>query len=355
MLHAVGAICVLAPALLPSLPSLAVRHEPFVALEHVNLNAGAQWNAELQRFWFHILGAADDPRGAQVASETSKAGGSMKGLRWANFGLQQFHLPVGEPDDPVQRLRGEMALVYTAEELELLRLRLERAGVPFERLPDGALRSRCPFGNLIRLEAWPSERAVSWFGPAPTMDPRVERPLPGGASRGLGLRWVRFDVPRGAAEPICRFYTQYFGAAAHLDDEDGRLACRVPIGYEQRLDFVEQREGAPPLARYDGHHIALYVNRFDEIYGRLAASNLVWNNPRFPQLTYDTLDDARKHNEFRILQSTRRGVSNLQLLDGASPAARCSRSADRVGALPRAVVNPESGEVVYTLEHEVEW
>ena len=337
---------VLAPTLLPS---LAVRHEPFVSLEHVNLNAGPQWTPELERFWFALLGAADDPRGAQVASETAKAGGSMKGLRWANFGLQQFHLPVGEPLDPVQRLRGEMALAYTEEELNLLRLRMEHARVPFERLPDGALRCHCPFGNRIRLEVWPSSRPITWFGPAPTMDPLVERPLPGGESRGLGLRWVRFDVPQCAAAAICRFYTDYFGAGAYLaDSEDGRPTCRVPIGYEQRLEYVEQPDGAPPLAEYDGHHgnrrgartpdppnsygtafirrtraplraVALYVNRFEEIYERLAAGGLVWNNPRFPQLTYDTLDDARRHNEFRILE----------------------------------IVEPRSGEVIYTLEHEV--
>eukprot|EP00966_Prymnesium_polylepis_P110412 2554642-Prymnesium_polylepis.1 len=307
----------LAPA---NLPSLTVKHEPFVSLEHVNLNAGPRWTPELQRFWFEVLGAADDPRGLQIASEVTGAGGSMTGLHWANVGLQQFHLPVGEPENATQVLRGEMALAYTAEELDGVRARLQAAEIPFEALGDGALRCRCPFGNLLRLEPWPSDRAQSWFGPAPVMDPRVERPLPGGPTSGLGMRWVRFDTPQGAAAPICDFYREMFGAQAELlTDEDGHALCRVPIGFEQALEFRELAEGAPPLSPYDGHHVAVYTNRFDDIYERLAAHGLVWNNPRFPHLTYDTLDDALRHNEFRI----------------------------------HDIVDPQTGAVIYTLEHEV--
>ena len=92
-----------------TIPHLPVRYEPLISLEHVNINAGGTWTEQLSRFWFSVMGGADDPRGAVVCSQVQAAGGPMQGLHWANFGLQQFHLPVGEPEDSVQVLRHMLA------------------------------------------------------------------------------------------------------------------------------------------------------------------------------------------------------------------------------------------------------
>ena len=62
--------------------------------------------------------------------------------------------------------------------------------------------------------------------------------------------------------------------------------------------------------------VRAYPSRY---IARSTHAGLVWNNPRFPHLTYDRLEDALRHNEFRILD----------------------------------IVDPESGERLYTLEHEV--
>ena len=62
----------------------------------------------------------------------------------------------------------------------------------------------------------------------------------------------------------------------------------MSIGCSQSLRFVECGEGET-LPPYDGHHIAVYTR------------GLVYNNPRFPNLTYGTVDDALRHNEFRVL------------------------------------------------------
>ena len=74
----------------------------------------------------------------------------------------------------------------------------------------------------------------------------------------------------------------------------------VRVGYNQQIAFTEAIEGVS-LEPYDGHHIAVYVNNFVESYYRLSEDELVWNNPRFPQFKYDTIDDALEHNEFRFL------------------------------------------------------
>ena len=98
-------------------PRLSVAHEPIVSLEHVNINAGEEWSDTLSRFWFEVMGGVDDPRAAVVCAQVQTAGGSMKGLHWANFGYQQFHLPTGEPEETVQVVRGEVGLAYTPTQL----------------------------------------------------------------------------------------------------------------------------------------------------------------------------------------------------------------------------------------------
>lgn len=242
----------------------------------------------------------------------------MKGLHWANIGLQQFHLPVGEPEEDTQVVRGEIGLAFTSEQLTCLRARLENAGTAHELEADGSLLVTCPVGNKLRLVEWPGR--ATWFGPSDPLDPSREKPLPGGASAGLGMQYVRFRVPVGAAAGICRFYDAVFGATvAEVRHEGARSVCVVHIGHHQSLAFEELVEGEPPLPPYDGHHVALYTNDFEGVYERSAAAGVVWSNPRFPHLTYETLGDALRHNEFRL----------------------------------RELVDPQTGEVLYTLEHEV--
>lgn len=305
-----------------SIPHLPVEFEPLVSLEHVNINAGSTWTRELEQFWYDVVGAAKDPRGEIVLSQIHAAGGSMTNLHWANLGLQQFHLPLGEPEDTEQVVRGQVSLAFTAEQLHDLRARLTNAGTPHTVDAEGSVSFNCPVGNRFRAVLW--HGAATWFGPAAKLDPSRERGLPGGQSKGLGIQSVRFNVPPGSGPGICRFYKKVFAAVVeqHKDDShpDGeRDLCLVRIGHHQSVTFAEQREGDGPLAPYDGHHIAVYINEFERVYEKSAEAGLVWNNPRFPHLTYDTLSDALRHNEFRI----------------------------------KDILDPDTGAQLYTLEHEV--
>ena len=100
-------------------------------------------------------------------------------------------------------------------------------------------------------------------------------------------------------------------------------------------------------AAYDGHHIALYINDFQETYKRLRAAQpiaaqqkgeqgslgLIYNNPRFPQFRYDTLAEALGHNEFRF-----KDIVDPTVTPGAT-----YNSGGR----------SNSSGVVYTIEHEI--
>ena len=311
-------------------PEIAALGHALVSLEHVNLNlpAGAEPNATA--FYVGALGFAPDPRAAAVCARTRAAGGGMASLHWMNIGLQQLHLPV-EPPAP-QRVRGSLGLEFA--DLDALAARLRAARVPARWRGGGEgeeerwLELACPVtGTDIRAHAPPRARGGGWLGPAPRLDERcgahaAARP-PGGASLGLGLRDVEFVVPRrprggGAATAarVCAFYEAYFGARATV--ADGGARCAVAVGLHQALVFRDA-VGSEEVGEYDGHHIAVYVNGFAAAYERLARAGLVWDNPRFPHLTYPNLSAALGHAEFRV----------------------------------RTIADPETGEALYELEHEV--
>lgn len=300
-------------------PQIAVPSEPFVALDHVNVNAGDSWDESLQQFWFDILGAVRDPRGDEISRQRREAGASFGGLVFANLGLQQFHFPLGEKEYPVQVLRGVVGIEYPEGELGAAEERLSRAAYPFEvvsRSPT-VLELTEPNGTLLRLHGRGEDAGVSYYAAVEPLARGTAPCLPGGTTAALGMPYVEMWCPRGAASGIAKFYRDVFGAAADVEGTaSGPARATVHIGHRQQLRFVE-RDGELPA--YDGHHVALYVNRFQALYQACAGRALVWNNPRFPDLTYDTLEDAVTRHEFRI----------------------------------KDIVDLDTGDVLLTLEHEI--
>lgn len=128
----------------------------------------------------------------------------------------------------------------------------------------------------------------------------------GGADRfgdmSLGIPYVEFGVAPDAARAIIEFYAQILGAPADMESANGGAIGRVRIGRRQYLRFRETRERLPA---YDGHHVAIYVANFSRPYGWLKDRGLI-------------SEEARNH-QFRF----------------------------------RTLVDPASGEPVFSLEHEV--
>ena len=124
--------------------------------------------------------------------------------------------------------------------------------------------------------------------------------------------------------------------------------CVVSIGCSQSVRFVECGEGET-LPPYDGHHIAVYTNRFAELYEAADRRGLVYNNPRIPNLTYGTVDDALRHNEFRVLHIVDvRGEGG----EGGEADEGDGESAIR-GAGGGVGGKGEEMRMVYTLEREI--
>ena len=119
---------------------------------------------------------------------------------------------------------------------------------------------------------------------------------------GLGIPYVEFSVRPGAAAAIASFYQTAFGAPMTLERTANGAVSRVGIGRMQALIF---RETDRPIASYDGHHVAVYVANFSGPYEFLRSRGLI-------------SEDVRNH-QFRF----------------------------------QSIVDPASGEKVFSLEHEV--
>jgi hypothetical protein len=118
----------------------------------------------------------------------------------------------------------------------------------------------------------------------------------------LGIPYVEFDVAPGAADGIARFYSQIMGAqAAPLEDGNGRFAC-VTAGNGQNLFFRETDRSIPT---YDQHHIQIYINDFSGPHRRLKEKGLI-------------IQESDQH-QYRF----------------------------------QDIVDPDSGKVLFTIEHEV--
>jgi hypothetical protein len=201
-----------------------------VALEHVNVQVADQPTATL--YYMSALGLTRDPY--MMTSIDNM---------WVNVGRSQFHLPTNKP----QVLRGRIGLVIPDREQLLARLdRMKKplAGTKYAyKEHKGYVETTCPWGNTIcALE--------------PTNG--VE----------LGMAFVEFDVPPGAARGIADFYARVFDTMTHVE----KGAAHISVGQHQELIF---REKKGKLAPYDGHHIQVYVANFGTPHRRLAEHGLV--------------------------------------------------------------------------------
>jgi hypothetical protein len=224
-----------------------------VGLEHVNLQVENQVQTTL--FYISGLGLTRDP---YLMTSVDNM--------WVNVGRSQFHLITGKP----QRLRGRTALVIP-DRTALLR-RLENMRKPLEGTKfdftehDDHVEATCPWGNTFCLYE-PTKR----FG-----------------GMALGMPYVEFDVPAGAAKGIAGFYAKVFGALTSVDKAGDTPAARVAVGQGQELVFRETKAKIPA---YDGHHIQVYVGDFSGPHGQLLERSLVTEESNQYQYRFEMITD----------------------------------------------------------------
>ena len=122
-----------------------------------------------------------------------------------------------------------------------------------------------------------------------------------GFGTSLGIPFAVLDVPAGSADGIARFYNEVLETPARAT-ANGERCAEVSMGGNQRLIF---RETDAEIPAYDGHHLAIYVANFSKPHAAL--------NER------DLITEESDQHQYRF----------------------------------QAIVDPESGEVLTEIEHEV--
>ena len=219
-------------------------------MEHVNVLVPNQQLAQI--FYISGLGLTRDPY-MMVGQDNM----------WANAGKQQFHLPTRG----MQVLRGVIGI--EVPDIEALKSRLEAvkpllADTKFDYSVEGRdVLATCPWGNKFRCtqgEAYANEWPV-------------------------GIPYVEFHVPTGAAPGIARFYREVIDAPAFVDDDN---VAHVRMGLKQELRFRETDEELPP---YDGHHIAVYISNFSGPHAFLKERGLVTEESNDYQYRFEDIVD----------------------------------------------------------------
>jgi predicted enzyme related to lactoylglutathione lyase len=214
-----------------------------VLLEHVNLTIPDQRLATA--FYVTGLGLTRDPY-------------MMTGVTnmWINVGRSQIHLPHGE----AQRLRGRVALVVGEKDSLVARLRAVRAtlgNTAFDwTVHQDRVEVTCPWGNRYDCLLPPAfDCDAPWAG----ID--------------LGIAYVQFDIPPGCAHKVAAFYRQAFNASVDVREVNGSRQAVLSVGTHQQLVFAESSQVD---AKYDGHHIQIYVSNFSQPCEWLTERELVY-------------------------------------------------------------------------------
>ncbi|HEX3244613.1 MAG TPA: hypothetical protein VHX16_04345 [Chloroflexota bacterium] len=128
---------------------------------------------------------------------------------------------------------------------------------------------------------------------------------PGGRFNGMsrGIPYVELSVPRGTAQRIGEFYRRGLGAPYSMEDGPNGIAAHVEAGTSQELIFRESDTSLP--AEYGGHHVQIYILNFSSPYEFMNERGLV--------------SEGIRNHQFRFVD----------------------------------IVDPDSGEKLYQLEHEV--
>jgi hypothetical protein len=239
-----------------------------VALEHVNTRVPDQQLATI--FYVMGLGLTRDPY-------------LMTGVNnmWINAGRSQFHLPTGAP----QVVRGVTGVVMPNRAALLQRLETVREPLAATKFSVAAhadhVAVTCPWGNRIR----------------------IHEPGPAFGRMMLGIPYVAFDVPRGTADGIVRFYREIVGTPARLGEAGGALEARALVGPDQELVY---RECDSELPAFDGHHVAIYISDFSGPYRRLLERGLVSQEDDQHQYRFkDIVDPATGRVLFTIEHEVR--------------------------------------------------
>lgn len=106
----------------------------------------------------------------------------------------------------------------------------------------------------------------------------------------LGMPYVELPVPEGTAKGITEFYRKILGTGARVAKEDGAEVAHCQVGHNQEIVY---RETADAIDSYDGHHVAIYVTDFSGPHKRLNERGLVFEESDQYQYRFKDIVDPK--------------------------------------------------------------
>src|SRR5579864_4837339 len=104
----------------------------------------------------------------------------------------------------------------------------------------------------------------------------------------LGIPYVEFTVPEGTAKRIARFYRKVLGALTCIEKNGDGKAAHIKVGQNQELIF---RETDRPIPEFDGHHLQVYVEDFGAPHKKLKKLDLITEESDRCQYRFEDIVD----------------------------------------------------------------
>jgi catechol-2,3-dioxygenase len=124
----------------------------------------------------------------------------------------------------------------------------------------------------------------------------------------LGLAYVEFAVPTGTAGRIARFYSEILGAPSTVTvDPSGHSCARCRVGHRQELIF---RDCEQPVGDYDGHHIQIYLLDFSGPYAALSQRGLISEESNQWQYRFVDIVDVESNETLYTLEHEVRAMTH---------------------------------------------
>ncbi len=119
----------------------------------------------------------------------------------------------------------------------------------------------------------------------------------------LGMPYLEMQVASGTAAGIAKFYAQVMGCPAQA--ENG--VATVKMGYNQEMRFAETDA---PIAEYDGHHIAVYLSDFSGPHNWLNERGLVTEESDRHQYRFQAIVDPDTGERLAEIEHEVRAMSH---------------------------------------------
>jgi hypothetical protein len=115
----------------------------------------------------------------------------------------------------------------------------------------------------------------------------------------VGMPYVALDVPTGSAAAIANFYETVLDAPSTVTEFDDAIAAKVTVGADQNLYF---RETSASLPNFDGHHIQIYISDFSGPHKRLLDLDLITEESDTHQYRFEDILDLQSGEKVFTLE-----------------------------------------------------